>query len=46
MLDFEMSKGIALDFKKKFGKVDVLKGQNIKTGGVAYIEADDRPYVL
>ncbi len=41
-----MSKGIALDFKKKFGKVDVLKGQNVKIGGVAFIKADDRPYVL
>ena len=37
-----MGAGIAIVFKKKFGRVDEIKRQNIKTGGVAYIQDGER----
>jgi len=42
--DLQMSKGIALLFKDKFGRVDELKRQNAKTGGLAvlHIEQEGR----
>ncbi|RNA12503.1 O-acetyl-ADP-ribose deacetylase 1 [Brachionus plicatilis] len=40
--DFKMGKGIAKEFKKRFGSVDQLIGQRVKTGGCAFIKLDSR----
>lgn len=40
--DFEMSAGIAAEFKRRFGGVDDLKGQNVDVGGVAVLEKKGR----
>ncbi|CAF0738797.1 unnamed protein product [Brachionus calyciflorus] len=40
--DFKMSKGIATEFKKRFGNVDELLKQGAKTGGCAYIKHENR----
>lgn len=40
--DFKMSKGIATEFKKRFGKVDELLKQNVQTGGCAFIQHENR----
>jgi len=41
-LDYEMSKGIAVEFKKRFGGVDELKGQGKVVGEVATLARDNR----
>jgi O-acetyl-ADP-ribose deacetylase (regulator of RNase III) len=38
----EMGKGIAVQFKSKFGQIDNLKKQKKVTGQVAYITTNDR----
>ncbi len=38
--DFSMSAGIATVFKQKFGRVDQLKSQGTRSGGVAVLEDD------
>lgn len=40
--DLLMGAGIAVMFKKKFGKVDELKNQNVETGGVAVLKDAER----
>lgn len=40
-----MSKGIALSFKNKFGRVEDLKSLNISSGGCLYLKQDER-YIL
>lgn len=40
--DLAMSKGIAVDFKKLFGDVDVLKAMDRKIGEVAYLNKNGR----
>lgn len=40
--DFKMSKGIAKEFKKRFGKVDELIKQQVKFGGCAFIKSENR----
>jgi O-acetyl-ADP-ribose deacetylase (regulator of RNase III) len=40
--DLHMGKGIATLFKKQFGRVDELKSQGIKVGGVATLRVDNR----
>jgi len=40
--DLDMSAGIAVDFKKKFGGVPVLKSQQIEVGGVGVLEKKGR----
>jgi O-acetyl-ADP-ribose deacetylase (regulator of RNase III) len=40
--DFHMGKGIATEFKKRFGGVKELLDQNVRTGGCAHLKADDR----
>jgi O-acetyl-ADP-ribose deacetylase (regulator of RNase III) len=41
-LDLSMSKGIAVEFKKRFGGVEELKKQNKAIGEVATLELDHR----
>lgn len=38
--DMSMSKGIAVEFKKRFGRVDELRRQRVSRGGVAYIKEE------
>eukprot|EP01090_Pellita_catalonica_P004790 TRINITY_DN14594_c0_g1_i1.p1 TRINITY_DN14594_c0_g1~~TRINITY_DN14594_c0_g1_i1.p1 ORF type:complete len:211 (-),score=38.56 TRINITY_DN14594_c0_g1_i1:529-1161(-) len=40
--DLSMSKGIATLFVSNFGRVDELRAQKVKAGGVAYIKTGDR----
>ncbi|KAL9645753.1 hypothetical protein ABK040_003485 [Willaertia magna] len=40
--DLSMSKGIALLFKNKFKKVNELKDQNCKTGGMCFLKEENR----
>ncbi|CAH1798937.1 unnamed protein product [Owenia fusiformis] len=40
--DCAMGKGIAVIFKKKFGGIQELKSQGVKTGGVAVLKRKDR----
>lgn len=40
--DFQMSSGIALKFRDKFGQIDKLKSQNKSVGQVAYITHQNR----
>lgn len=40
--DLTMGAGIAVMFKKKFGKMDELKKQNIEKGGVAVLKDEGR----
>lgn len=40
--DFLMGVGIALEFEKRFGQVDVLKTQNVEPGGVAVLKVNSR----
>lgn len=40
--DFAMGKGIALEFKNRFGRVEELKRQNARIGGMAYIPVGRR----
>eukprot|EP00927_Polykrikos_kofoidii_P017504 TRINITY_DN17982_c0_g1_i1.p1 TRINITY_DN17982_c0_g1~~TRINITY_DN17982_c0_g1_i1.p1 ORF type:complete len:283 (+),score=56.43 TRINITY_DN17982_c0_g1_i1:54-902(+) len=40
--DFEMSAGIAAEFKRRFGGVQDLKSQNVDIGGVAVLEKKGR----
>lgn len=40
--DLEAKDGITKQFKERFGRVDELKAQNVKTGGCAQIESNDR----
>lgn len=40
--DLKMSRGIALLFRRKFGNVDVLRGQNTKIHDTLYLHQDDR----
>lgn len=40
--DFRMGAGIALEFKKKFGSVQVLKNQHKTPGEVAFIKFNSR----
>lgn len=40
--DFAMGAGIAVKFKQTYGKVDELKSQNVKSGGVAVLKDDER----
>jgi O-acetyl-ADP-ribose deacetylase (regulator of RNase III) len=40
--DLEMGKGIALEFKKRFGQVDKLKQQNGAVGDVVYLSTGMR----
>jgi len=37
-----MSKGIAVEFKKRFGNVAELKNQHVSIGGVATLHVDER----
>lgn len=37
-----MATGSALEFQTLFGRVNELKDQNVKTGGLAYLEIDIR----
>lgn len=37
-----MGKGIAKEFKKRFGCLDELIKQGVKTGGCAYIKSENR----
>ncbi|KAG2393536.1 hypothetical protein C9374_007067 [Naegleria lovaniensis] len=44
--DLAMSKGIALIFKNKYGRVDELRKQNAKTGGLAVLHVpEDNRYI-
>lgn len=36
--DLRMSKGIAVEFKSRFGRVDMLKSQNCRVGDVAVLK--------
>ncbi|CAF3602081.1 unnamed protein product [Rotaria sp. Silwood1] len=40
--DLNMSKGIAMLFRDKFGQINELQKQNVPVGGCAYLTADDR----
>lgn len=40
--NFEMSRGIALEFKKKFGQVEALKQQNKNITEIAHIKHNER----
>lgn len=40
--DFHMGKGVAKEFKEKFGGVSELKGQRKGVGDVAYLQRDGR----
>eukprot|EP00118_Oscarella_pearsei_P004180 m.17378 g.17378 ORF g.17378 m.17378 type:complete len:186 (+) comp27476_c0_seq1:691-1248(+) len=40
--DVHMGKGIATLFKKKFGRVEEIRSQKTKPGGVAILKCDDR----
>eukprot|EP00761_Pharyngomonas_kirbyi_P006670 gb/GECH01006678.1/.p1 GENE.gb/GECH01006678.1/~~gb/GECH01006678.1/.p1 ORF type:complete len:208 (+),score=52.27 gb/GECH01006678.1/:1-624(+) len=40
--DLNMGKGIAKEFKKRFGRVSELKEQRARVGGVAVLSVDDR----
>lgn len=40
--DLRMGAGIAVQFRRKFGKVQQLKEQNKKVGEVAYLNIDGR----
>lgn len=41
-VDLEMGKGIAVEFKRRFGGVEELKNQHKQVGQVAVLERDDR----
>ena len=40
--DFVMGKGIAVEFKKRFGRIDDLKAQNKQIGDVAVLDYPDK----
>lgn len=42
-VDMAMGKGIAIEFKKRFGGVDELKRQKAGVGGLAVLLRDNRP---
>jgi hypothetical protein len=40
--DFKMGKGIAVEFKKRFGRVEELKGHNCNVGKVTFLYIPDQ----
>ena len=40
--DFKMSRGIAVQFREKFGQIDILRNQQKCVGDVAFIRDGDR----
>ena len=40
--DFKMGKGIALEFRNRFGRVEELRRQNPEIGGLSYIVVEGR----
>lgn len=44
--DLDMGKGIAVEFKRRFGMVSVLLNQKKGVGEVAYIEDEKRGYIF
>ncbi|XP_029348008.1 ADP-ribose glycohydrolase OARD1-like [Acyrthosiphon pisum] len=39
--DFQMGRGIAINFKMKYGALGVLMGQKVRVGGVAELHPSD-----